>query len=43
MIDFATRAYNQSFNIDPVIRSLLDTDRGDVPLDVADLSWALLP
>jgi hypothetical protein len=26
MIDFATRAYNQSFNIDPVIRSLLDTD-----------------
>jgi nicotinate phosphoribosyltransferase len=26
MIDFAVRAYNQSFNIDPVIRSLLDTD-----------------
>src|SRR5690349_20830955 len=26
MIDFARRAYNQSFNIDPVIRSLLDTD-----------------
>lgn len=26
MIDFAARAYNQSFNIDPVIRSLLDTD-----------------
>lgn len=26
MIDFATRSYNHSFRLDPIVRSLLDTD-----------------
>ena len=26
MLDLATRVYNHSFKIDPIVRSLLDTD-----------------
>jgi nicotinate phosphoribosyltransferase len=41
MIDIATRAYNHSFRIDPVIRSLLDTDF--YKLLMLQVFWKLYP